>query len=39
MMDRGGGGVKGEGEGECGVKEVVRDGRRGEGEGIRFGTQ
>ena len=37
MMDRGL--VKGEGEGECGVKEDVRDGRGGEGEGIRFGTQ
>ena len=37
MMDRGL--VKGEGEGECGVKEEVCDGRGGEGEGIRFGTQ
>ena len=38
-MDRGL--VKGEAEGgeECGVKEAVRDGRGGEGEGIRFGTQ
>ena len=30
---------QGVGKGECGVKEEVRDGRGGEGEGIRFGAQ
>ena len=30
---------QGVGEGECGVNEEVRDGRGGEGEGIRFGAQ
>ena len=29
---------QGVGEGECGVKEEIRDGRGGEGEGIRFGA-
>ena len=30
---------QGVGEGECGVKEEIRDGRGGEGEGIKFGAQ
>ena len=30
---------QGVGEGECVVKEEIRDGRGGEGEGIRFGAQ
>ena len=30
---------QGVGEGGCGVKEEIRDGRGGEGEGIRFGAQ
>ena len=30
---------QGVGEGECGVKEEVHDGRGGEGEGFRFGAQ
>ena len=31
--------IQGVGEGECRDKEEVRDGRGGEGEGIRFGAQ